>query len=319
MQTLRDMPSKAAEFQVALNVWTRWLKSYAKIAYRSLVGARLYEKLEFRRHLGYWPNLDDPQTFNEKLCARKFHGFPAAPILADKLAVRDFVTSRVGSEFLTLLYYGGASPESVDYAALPSRFVLKGTHGSGPDLRALIWDKSILSRRKFITIALRILRRRCGPEVNEWWYAQITPRLLIEEMLLEADGSIPPDFKFYVFDGIALYVQVVDARHDDAPRSRFYDREWQPQPFERESFDNTLELARPPNLSEMLSVAEALAVGLDFVRVDLYSIRGRIVFGELTLAPGAGWIPFRPAVYDYILGQHWSSLPLNHNGKPGSH
>ena len=51
---------------------------------------------------------------------------------------------------------------------------------------ALVWDKSKLSRHRFIGLASRILRRRCGPEVNEWWYTQVPPRLLIEEMLLEA-------------------------------------------------------------------------------------------------------------------------------------
>ena len=123
----------------------------------------------------------------------------------DKLAVRDYVASRVGAEFLTRLYYGGGHPEDLDYEALPPQFVLKGTHGSGPDLRALVWDKSKLSRHRFIGLASRILRRRCGPEVNEWWYSQVPPRLLIEEMLLEADGTIPSDYKCYVFNGTVRY------------------------------------------------------------------------------------------------------------------
>ena len=138
----------------------------------------------------------------------------------DKLAVRDYVASRVGAEFLTRLYYGGDRPEDIDYEALPPQFVLKGTHGSGPDLRALVWDKSKLSRHRFIGLASRILRRRCGPEVNEWWYTQVPPRLLIEEMLLEADGTIPSDYKCYVFNGTVRYVQVIDGRHD-APRIAF--------------------------------------------------------------------------------------------------
>jgi hypothetical protein len=127
---------------------------------------------------------------------------------------------------------------------------------------------------------------------------------MIEEMLLE-DGKIPPDFKFYVFAGTALYIQVIDGRHSETPRSRFYDGHWHPQPFTRESFGTTMDLPRPPNLNEMLSVAEALGAGFEFVRVDLYSVGQRIVFGELTLAPGAGWIPFRPATYDLVLGRHW--------------
>ena len=92
-----------------MSMWTWRLKSHAKMLYRYLVGARAYEKLEFRRHLGYWPNLDNPKTFNEKICARKFHPLVDAPRLVDKLEVRDYVASRVGGEFLTRLYYGGTA------------------------------------------------------------------------------------------------------------------------------------------------------------------------------------------------------------------
>ena len=78
-------------------------------------------------------------------------------------------------------------------------FVLKGTHGSGPDLAAL----SFGTGQSFQDAALlnsppAFCRRRCGPEVNEWWYTQVPPRLLIEEMVLEADGRISSDYKCYV-------------------------------------------------------------------------------------------------------------------------
>jgi TupA-like ATPgrasp len=280
------------------------LKSRAKIAYRSVVGPRLYEKLEFWRHVGYWPNLDNPRTFNERVCARKFRPLAQAPILADKLAAREFVRSRVGDEVLTRLYYAGDRPDRIDFAALPSRFVLKGAHGSGPELRAFVWDKSALSQKELCDLGWRMLRRRCGPEVNEWWYSEIPSRLMVEEMLLEG-GAIPPDYKFYVFAGQALYVQVIGGRHGRTPHSRFYDSDWRAQPFMRESHGEASDFERPSNLSEMVSVAEALGTGSEFVRVDLYSVGRRVVFGELTLAPGAGWVPFRPANYDFVLGGHW--------------
>ena len=87
------------------------LKSNAKILYRRLLGPLLYEKLEFWRHLGYWPDLANPRTFNEHICARKFRFFAEAPTFADKLAVRDLVRSRVGDQILTRLYYYGDRPD----------------------------------------------------------------------------------------------------------------------------------------------------------------------------------------------------------------
>jgi hypothetical protein len=292
----------------------RSLKSRGKLAYRALVGATTYEKLEFWRHLGYWPDLANPRTFNERVCARKFSQFPQAPLLVDKLAVREFVRARAGGKFLTRLYYVGDDPEAVDFAGLPSQFVMKGTHGSGPELRSLISDKSALSRTKFITLASQILHRRCGPEVNEWWYTKVKPNLLIEEMLIES-GQLPLDFKFYVFGGRALYIQVVSGRHGYAAQSCFYSHEWRLQPFVRGHFDALDGCSRPENLSEMIILAELLSTGLDFVRVDLYSVGRRTVFGEMTLAPGAGWIAFLPRNYDYILGEHWppkGRSPMSH-------
>ncbi len=40
----------------------------------------------------------------------------------------------------------------------------------------------------------------------------------------------------------------------------------------------------------MLTLASKLSVGHKFVRVDLYNIRGKIYFGELTFTPACGMI-----------------------------
>ena len=38
----------------------------------------------------------------------------------------------------------------------------------------------------------------------------------------------------------------------------------------------------------MIEIAERLGEGVDFVRVDLYDVDGRVVFGELTNYPAGG-------------------------------
>ena len=52
----------------------------------------------------------------------------------------------------------------------------------------------------------------------------------------------------------------------------------------------------------MLELAEALADGFTFMRVDLFNIDGRIVFGELTFFPGNALIEFTPREYDGVFG-----------------
>jgi len=55
----------------------------------------------------------------------------------------------------------------------------------------------------------------------------------------------------------------------------------------------------------MLGAASTLAADFDFVRVDLYNIRGQVRFGEITFTPTAGLLPLQPAAWDLILGQQW--------------
>jgi hypothetical protein len=54
----------------------------------------------------------------------------------------------------------------------------------------------------------------------------------------------------------------------------------------------------------MIAAAEAISLGVDFVRVDLYDIDGHAVFGELTNSPNKGLSPFRPASLDHLLGDY---------------
>ena len=59
----------------------------------------------------------------------------------------------------------------------------------------------------------------------------------------------------------------------------------------------------PYNLAEMILIAEKLSAGIPFLRVDLYNIKGKIYFGELTFFPASGFGKISPDNYDYIIGK----------------
>lgn len=48
----------------------------------------------------------------------------------------------------------------------------------------------------------------------------------------------------------------------------------------------------PEHLDEMLRVARILSEGIDFVRIDLYDLKGRVYFGEMTFSPACGIFPY---------------------------
>ena len=53
----------------------------------------------------------------------------------------------------------------------------------------------------------------------------------------------------------------------------------------------------------MIRVASKLSEDFPFVRVDLYNIKGKIYFGELTFYPWSGYVQYTPDSADYLLGK----------------
>jgi len=54
----------------------------------------------------------------------------------------------------------------------------------------------------------------------------------------------------------------------------------------------------------MTKLATTLADRLPFVRVDFYSVKGKILFGEMTFYPADGRRNFYPDKYNKIIGDY---------------
>jgi hypothetical protein len=52
----------------------------------------------------------------------------------------------------------------------------------------------------------------------------------------------------------------------------------------------------------MVAIARELCGKFPFVRIDLYRVDGRLIFGEFTFYPDSGMVPFTPDEYNTILG-----------------
>jgi hypothetical protein len=57
----------------------------------------------------------------------------------------------------------------------------------------------------------------------------------------------------------------------------------------------------------MRDLAERLAAGFDFIRVDLFNLPTGIVVGELTNYPAAGLLVFDRPEWDRTLGDLWGA------------
>lgn len=241
-------------------------------------------------------------------------------MFADKVAVREYVAKKVGDHVLTQLYEVTSDPEALVRSKLPREFVLKVSHGSGGMIlvgdhvpraeqlpkppvgwehlqvhpETLDWDRLVECCRHWLNL-------RYLPDA-EWAYSKIKPRILVEELLVE-DGGIPKDYKFMVFLGKVRLVWVDQDRFIDHRRN-LYSPRWERLDVEFVYRRGPLD-PMPPKLDEMLRVAERLGDGIDFMRVDLYNVGERVVFGEITNYPEGGWASFDPPEFDRELGTYW--------------
>lgn len=97
-----------------------------------VISDKLYLTNKFRKKIGYTPNFDTPKSFNEKVNYRMIYDRnPLYTQLADKLAVREYVSRKIGDQYLVpiLATYNDVNEINID--KLPERFVLKCNHDSG--------------------------------------------------------------------------------------------------------------------------------------------------------------------------------------------
>lgn len=267
-------------------------------------------RYRMRAALGYEPNLRQPKTFNEKLGWRILYDRnPLLALTTDKVTARTYVASKVGQDVLIPVYGIWNRASDINWESLPNRFVLKGAHGWNMNL--LVHDRTALDIPAAILQAEKWLRRNHFDTAGEWGYRNLTPRLIAEEMLLDADGGIPADLKFYVFSGRARFLRVHTGRHGHH-RASSYNERLEPW-MVRQSLEPDPSYVLPPEARDAQRLAEKIGEDFDFARVDLYCVGGRVFFGEITHYDGNACSPFKPAGYDRMLGDYWT-LPFSNRG-----
>lgn len=275
--------------------------------------------LQFWRTHRFWPDFVHPHRFSEKVWSRMLHDrYPLLTVISDKLRVRDYVKSKTGAACLIPLLWRGEKPEDIPFDVLPSGFVIKANHGCGYNI--IVRDKSKIKpdviRSKLSTW---LSTNYCQDNLLgvEWGYKNIKPSIIIESLIVE-DEKVPVDYKFYCFSGRVEFLTLHFDRFVEH-KTKTFDRNFEPHEFTYHFSQWSGESLRPQNFVEMIQLAESLAEGFDFIRVDLYSVENRVYFSEFTPYPGGVSTQFLPVRQDYVLGEKWKNdmkpkLKQNVNG-----
>ena len=247
-------------------------------------------------------NLYKPRTFNEKLQWLKLYDRnPKYTNMVDKYEAKKYVASIIGEEYIipTLGIYNKF--DEIDFDKLPKKFVIKCTHDSGG--LVICKNKKDFDIKKAKNKIEKSLKRNyyyCG---REWPYKNVKPRIIIEKYMIDEEGQELKDYKLFCFNGLPKIILVCSNRNGSYKNTDFYDTEWNLMPFTREKHENNKkEIKKPRGLNEMLEIAKKISKDIPFVRVDLYEIKGKVYFGEMTFFPSAGFEGFNPEEYDRILG-----------------
>lgn len=284
-----------------LKKWFKWLlKKLFWGGQRHFLTDKQYAKFRYWLELDRSLNLKNSKTFTEKIQYIKlFQHDDLRKIAASRTESRKYVAGKIGDQHLIPLIgiYDELTPKV--WQSLPDQFVLKANHGCGMlhitrkknnDNYAEIYHQT----EKWKKISYLQLGR-------EWVYKSSRQTIVAEQLLLDAAGTIPKDYKFFCFNGHVEIIQIDFDRFGDQKRN-LYDRNFN-QIEGALLYPNYNEpVKRPRRWDKAIALAETLSKDFNFIRVDLYLLDKNIYFGELTNHPGSGFVPFKPDSLELKMG-----------------
>lgn len=272
----------------------------------------IYLKCLVRFTAGYWPDLTNPKTYDEKLQWLKIHDHrPEYTTMVDKITAKEYVAKIIGDQYIipTLRVYNNLEDICLD--ELPDRFVLKTNNGSANTGVVICKDKASFD------LQLAKMKLRKSMKYNKYWhtrewpYKNIQPRVFAETFMEDTTIGDLQDYKFFCFNGVVRALFVGTERSTGDVKFDYFDADFNHLNIVQEHPMSSHQIQKPQNFELMKELAAQLSVGLPQVRVDLYNICGHIFFGELTFFHHGGIVKFSPKEWDYTFGS-WIALPEKH-------
>ncbi len=271
------------------------------------LGYRLL-KLKFKRVVGYWPNIDTPTSFNEKVQWRKLNDHaPVYTVIADKYRLRDYITHRFGAKMAARVMPHWRlvtdRPRAAELQAAGTGVIIKPNHRSG-SLRIVPVGADADWRRLALT-ARRWMRQRYGLKRHEWAYHGIKACILVEDLVLGADGQPAMDVKFQVMDGVCDRVEVIYNRQTSG-RYVTATRDWIEMDADWRDYARGKLPEKPIFYEQMRDFAEKIGSDFDYIRVDFLSGATEWKLNELTLYESDGLTAYVDPNVELAYGRLWT-------------
>ena len=263
---------------------------------------KYYIKVLWKQMMGYPLDLKHPRTFNEKLQWLKLNDHnPMYSELVDKLKVKEWVSDKIGPEYVipTLAVYD--SPEAIMLEDLPDQFVLKCNHDCGGVV--ICRDKSTFDLEAAKKKLKKSFDHNFYWDYREWPYKVIKKKVFAEAYVVDSVKNDLPDYKFFTFNGVPHYLFVATGRQSSKEvQFDFFDMNGNRMDVKNVHPNSYGTVLLPETFETMKKLAGMLSTGFKQVRVDFYEADGACYFGEMTFFHGAGFMPFTPHSFDEQMG-----------------
>lgn len=265
-------------------------KVLRKTKLSNLIPSKLYLKLFFYVNMGKKLNLKNPSTFNEKLNWLKLYNKnPLYTKMVDKIEVKTYIKDKLGDSYNIRILNIYEKTKEIDFESLPDKFVLKCNHNSQGGI-CICKNKDLLDYDKVIKLLNKAMKQNYYYHGREWPYKNVKRKVFAEEFIEDGRLSLI-DYKFFCFNGYVDSVMVCVGRYQKGG-TKFYfmdkNRTLKKYNFSSLNPNFIIPFDKPDNFDEMLNIASRLSKGIPFVRIDLYSVKDRIYFGEFTFFPESG-------------------------------
>ena len=269
-------------------------------------------RAQFRERTGYDLNLEAPRTYCEKIQWRKVNDRRTMlPRYADKIAAREIVAERIGTDHLVpspYSCYREPSKEEIK-AYMLEPCVIKAAHGCAWEIFQGAGGQYLDAKQ----VRARIdtwLSSTYGADKLQWADSQIQPGVLVEQTMSYRGGQ-PPLVKLYVFDGVARIGKVIEhGKHTATTRAKPKSVTW----HDRDGTMLEIRLSHipaagdpaPAEYTRCVDISEWLGSGIDHVRVDWLLTDEGVRFSEFEWYPTSGMFRFEPPEWDRTMGAWWT-------------
>lgn len=276
-----------------------------------LIPDRFAIKRKFKKVWGYSLDLENPQTFSEKLQWLKLNDRKSwYTECADKMSVRNYLVKTLNTDkYLIPLYFVTEDYKDIKPENLPKYpCVVKCSHDNN-SYRIIerkdnvCWD----DLRKFYKERLNSVNLFWSN--REWPYKNIKKRYFMVEAFLQSSKGLYKlqEYKFHCFNGDLKVIDMYEIGEQGFKRARLLDSVFEPYPENFSmGYKKILKELRLPKMEvreEMLSIVSKIAREFEYqIRVDMYHVDGKLYIGELTFFDGAGFDFITPSHFNYQLG-----------------